>query len=313
MIEYTHNGINLLTVLQYKGIGAAWVVSNWSKDLTDEQIVKLINQSVKGLHTTEIEFNAIRNRILQVIEQQDDTYIDGMVGWLDDDYPFCRGIIKRSDYPVILFYKGDIHLLDKAHSNIAVIGVLTPEENIVRRERKMVSALLRQNYVIVSGLAHGCDSVAHTQTLEEGGKTIAILPSTLKNIVPSQHKELAQRIVQSGGLLVTEYLEEPTSQLELRGRYQKRDRLQALFSDAIILTASYDINTEGRDCGSRLAMEYARQYQIPRYIMWDEKNDMGNPQFALNKRFRQEGNASVLTQNKIATLVQRWSTQLAIF
>lgn len=312
MIKYSHNGINLLSVLQYKGIGAAWVVSNWRTDITDEQIVELINQSVKGQNTSEKEFDTIRKNVLHIIEQQD-AYMDGMVGWLDNDYPFCRGSVKRGDFPIILFYKGDIHLLDNAHHNIAVIGVLTPDGCVVEREKKMVSALLRQNYVIVSGLAHGCDSIAHVQALDEDGKTIAILPSTLKNIIPSQHRQLAQRIVEKGGLLVTEYIEEPSSQLEMRGRYQRRDRLQALFSDAIILTASYDINTEGKDCGSRLAMEYARQYQIPRYVMLDEKSDNANPQFALNRRLLREGNACVLTQNRIATLAQQQGAQLGLF
>ena len=91
----------------------------------------------------------------------------------------------------------------------------------------------------------------------------------------------------------------------MRGRYQERDRLQAMFSDAIILTESYDVNTDGNDSGSRLAMEYAKQYQIPRYIMYNETIDGKNPQFDLNRRLLREGDSQMLKQGMISTLLQQ--------
>ena len=182
----------------------------------------------------------------------------------------------------------------------------------------MVIQLVKTGYTILSGLALGCDSIAHVQTLDTGGKTIAVLPSPIKDILPTQNKELAQRIVANGGLLITEYYEDAKSLFELRGRYQNRDRLQAMFSDAIILTASYDINDKGDDCGSRLAMEYARQYQIARYVMYNEKTDINNPQFDLNRRILKEGNSQIITTQKISNLTsqnlsQTHELQLEIF
>lgn len=304
MMKYTQNSINILTALQFKGIGRSWIVANWRNNLSDEQIVTLINNSSKDNKITISDFDIERIGVLNRISTQEQ-YADGVIGFLDDEFPFCRGNAKKGDRPVVLFYKGDIKLLDANHSNVAVIGVLKPEDNVEQRERKMVSALLKYNYIIVSGLALGCDSIAHKQTLEDKGKTVAILPSPLSNIVPSQHKELAEKIVQLGGLLVTEYFEDPKSHMEMRGRYQERDRLQAMFSDAIILTASYDVNTDGNDSGSRLAMEYARQYQIPRYIMYNEAIDGNNPQFDLNRRLLHEGESQILKQGMISTLLQQ--------
>lgn len=304
MMKYTQNSINILTALQFKGIGRSWIVTNWRRDLSDEQIVTMINNSLKDKKISIRDFDVERIGVLNRISLQEQC-ADGIVGFLDEEFPFCRGNAKKGDRPVVLFYKGDIKLLDTNHSNVAVIGVLKPEESVEQRERKMVSALLKYNYVIVSGLALGCDSIAHRQTLEEQGKTVAILPSPLSNIVPSQHKELAERIVLSGGLLITEYFEEPKSQMEMRGRYQERDRLQAMFSDAIILTASYDVNTDGNDSGSRLAMEYSKQYQIPRYIMYNETIDGKNPQFDLNRRLLREGDSQMLKQGMISTLLQQ--------
>ncbi|MBO7463728.1 MAG: DNA-processing protein DprA [Paludibacteraceae bacterium] len=308
-MRYSDNSINILTAIRYKGIGKAWIVSNWRKNLTDDEIVEFINQSTKGEQTTVSEFNEVRKNIIQRVSQQKD-FADGVVGWLDEDYPFCRGNAKKGDFPIALFYKGDISLLNKQRRNVAVIGVLKPEESVIQRERRMVSSLLKYGYVIVSGLALGCDSVAHIRTLEENGKTVAVLPSPLDNVIPNQHKELAQEIVQKGGLLITEYFEEPKSQMEMRGRYQERDRLQAMFSDAIILTASYDVNKDGNDSGSRLAMEYARQYHIPRYVMYNEQTDSSHPQFELNRRILREGESQVLTQNKISSLTTMQSMTL---
>ena len=311
-MKYTDNSINILAAIRYKGIGKAWIVSNWQKNLSDDEIVGLINQSTKGEQTTVSEFREVRRSIIQRVNQQKD-FADGIVGWLDEDYPFCRGNAKKGDFPIALFYKGDISLLNKQRRNVAVIGVLKPEESVIQRERRMVSSLLKYGYVIVSGLALGCDSVAHIRTLEENGKTVAVLPSPLDNVIPNQHKELAQEIVQKGGLLITEYFEEPKSQMEMRGRYQERDRLQAMFSDAIILTASYDVNKDGNDSGSRLAMEYARQYQIPRYVMYNEKTDGLHPQFELNRRILREGDSQLLTQNMIPMLAKQKSVQLGLF
>lgn len=309
---YSNNCINILTAIQYKGIGRAWIVSNWREKLQADDIVEMINKSTTGEKTSVQEFNDIRQNVINSVESQD-SFADGLVGWGDGQYPFCRGNAKRGDFPVALFYKGDIQLLSSIHQNVAVIGVLKPEEAVIQREQKMVSALLKHNYVIVSGLALGCDSVAHRQTLDESGKTVAVLPSPLSNIVPAQHKELAEQIVRNNGLLVTEYYENPKSQLEMRSRYQERDRLQAMFSDAIILTASYDVNKDGNDSGSRLAMEYARQYKISRYVMYNEQLDLKNPQFDLNRRILKEGDSQILTQSRISILTQKQTSQLDLF
>lgn len=303
-MKYTQNSINILTALQFKGIGRSWIVTNWRNDLSDEQIVTMINNSSKDKRITVNDFDVERIGVLNRISTQKQ-YAEGIIGLLDENFPFCRGNAKKGDRPVVLFYKGDIKLLDANHNNVAVIGVLKPEDGVEQREKKMVSALLKYKYVIVSGLALGCDSIAHKQALEENGKTVAILPSPLSNIIPSQHKELAEKIVLSGGLLITEYFEDSKSQMEMRGRYQERDRLQAMFSDAIILTASYDVNTDGNDSGSRLAMEYAKQYQIPRYIMYNEGIDIHNPQFDLNRRLLREGYSQMLKQGMISTLLQQ--------
>ena len=134
----------------------------------------------------------------------------------------------------------------------------------------------------------GCDTVAHRHALRSDGKTVAILPSPLNEIIPSTNKNLAEEIVKKKGLLITEYYEKAKSKMELSGRYQERDRLQALFSDCVILAASYAKNDLGLDSGSRLAMEYAANYSIPRAVMYDSEIDVSNPKYGLNRQVIRE-------------------------
>ncbi len=127
---------------------------------------------------------------------------------LDKDFPPLPLPCRKSDKPFLLAYRGDISLLNDRARNFAVVGSLTPTEKILHREKATVAELTEHGYHIVSGLATGCDTAAHVQCLACGGKTIAVLPSTLSNIYPKENTRLAERIVENGGLVLTEYVTE---------------------------------------------------------------------------------------------------------
>jgi DNA processing protein len=76
--------------------------------------------------------------------------------------------------------------------------------------------------------------------------------------------------------------------MELRGRYEMRDRLQALFSNAVILAASYSQSDKGKDSGSRLAMRDALKYNIKRAVIFNEKMDKDNPMYNLSREVLQD-------------------------
>ena len=120
------------------------------------------------------------------------------------------------------------------------------------------------------------------------GRTIAILPGPLNDILPAKNRSLAEEIVEKNGLLISEYLTSAKSKSELIGRYQERDRLQALYSNSIVLAASYAKNDVGNDSGSRLAMGYAKDYSIPRIVIYDKEKDLDNPKYDLNRQILDE-------------------------
>lgn len=106
--------------------------------------------------------------------------------------------------PLLLFAKGNIDALQ--YGTLGVIGTRNPSERSVNVERIMVQQAIEwTNSAIVSGLALGCDYVAHRATLDAKGVTIAVLPCGFNHISPPNHTYLANEIVKTGGCLLSEY------------------------------------------------------------------------------------------------------------
>lgn len=290
-MKYTENALNIMAAKTFKGIGRAWIVKHLKGNETAEKIVEML-QTTNGnqnISLTDFEYSKKKIRIsMQVMEDS----CDGVTAIGDADFPECRGNVKSSDRPIFLFYKGNINLLSKNNMNIAVIGLLNPDDKIEITEKIVVKEIAKNGCTIVSGLAVGCDSIAHRTALEQGAKTIAILPSPLNNILPVKNKELAYAIVEQGGLLITEYYDNFKNSMELSSRYKERDRLQALFCDAIVLAASYAKNSSLKwpslygqklDSGARLAMNYAKDYEIRRAVIYNDAKHGKEPMYDLNR------------------------------
>ena len=221
-----------------------------------------------------------------------------VISVFDENFPSINVKLKNSEKPFLFAYKGDISLLIDIDKNIAVIGVLTPTNETVEREQKVVNCLLKKGFNIVSGLAKGCDTVAHRESVKNNAKTIAFLPSTIENIYPKENKDLANKIVDNDGLIISEYIREPKNKHERIKRFIERDRLQALYSKAVILVASFR-KGEG-DSGSRHAFEKAKEYSKKRLVMFRE-SDSNDLIFGLNKDYVIQGE-KVVSQKELEEL-----------
>lgn len=315
-MKYTENSLNIFTAKSYKGIGNAWIVKNLKGNESVDTIVTLLNKTIKfkGEQTDVEEFERLKRDFEKKLIAKFENCCDGFVALGDKNFPQHRGIVKESEKPIFLFYKGDIDLLSIENKNISVIGLLNPDGDIEEREKKIVAQFVRNGATIVSGLAIGCDSISHQQALDSNGKTVAILPSPLNNILPARNKGLAFQIVEEGGLLVTEYWDDFKNLMELRSRYMERDRLQALFCDTIVLVASYAQNSAERwgisgqklDSGARLAMGFAKDYHIPRAVMYDQIKDESNPMFDLNRDLiKEQKDITILTMDNYIETVKK--------
>jgi DNA processing protein len=288
-MKYTENAINIITAETYKGVGKAWIVKNLKGNEGVEKIISLLEKDRK--YNNE-DFERKKREIKDKISALDEC-CDGIVALGDKNFPQYRGNVKESDQPTFLFYKGNLDLLDKSNLNITVIGLLNPDLKITVSEKIVTEEIVRHNANIVSGLALGCDSIAHETALEKNAKTIAILPSPLNNILPASNKKLAYKIVEESGLLITEYYDDVKNpKFDLGKRYFDRDRLQALYCDAIVLAASYsqdsaklhpELSEKKLDSGARLAMSKAKDYGIKRAVIYNKSKHANNPMYDLNR------------------------------
>lgn len=256
------------------------------------------------LFASEANFLSVIARDTKVIDMvsqltkdiENNTALDGVICIFDQEFPVINSTVTaKGDRPYLLFYKGDISLLRQLNNNVAVIGHTSPSKSIQERERKIVSQLVNREQVIVSGLAKGCDVIAHEECMRLGGKTIAILPSPIDQVLPKEHVEQAKRIVETGGLLISEYYAPPSNpRFEIAKRFIDRDRLQAMFAKAVILIASYAVHKG--DSGARHAMNKALKYKHQTCVMYDEKRDSLVDEMELNKQFVEAGGVKVLAK-----------------
>lgn len=129
-----------------------------------------------------------------------------------------------------LWLAGDATLLQR-HPRVAVVGTRNPSARGQLQTQKLVRSLVRHGAIIVSGLAAGVDTIAHTEAIQHGGRTIAVLGTPLDQCYPQANAALQRRIGEEH-LLVSEF--PPTSPAE-RGNFPRRNRTMALIADASVI------------------------------------------------------------------------------
>lgn len=205
-----------------------------------ESILEKMGQDYSFSHFCRLNFKELSQDIYKkMIERADERFVKAyienlealeikLVCKLDENFP--KKLRNIPEAPFFLFYKGDLSLLDK-HC-IAIVGSRMPTNYGRRMTEKFTSFLAKNGLVIVSGLAYGIDSIAHRQTLNEDGKTVAVLGSGFNNIYPPEHHDLANQIAEKG-LILTEYC---PSTKATRYTFPSRNRIIAGLSDGVLIT-----------------------------------------------------------------------------
>lgn len=162
-------------------------------------------------------------------------------------YP--KRLLNCYDCPVLLYFKGNADL--NAARIISVIGTRSHSEYGRLITEKLIADLTHPGVLVISGLAHGIDAVAHKAALKNGLPTVGVLAHGLSQVYPSQHTSLAREIVKEGGGLLTEFM---SPAMPDRHQFPARNRIVAGLSDATIVVET------GVKGGSMITAELANGY-----------------------------------------------------
>lgn len=137
------------------------------------------------------------------------------------------------DSPKQLFYRGaDPNNLLKSPS-VAIVGSRKMSSYGQAVTEKLARDLARSGVVVISGLALGVDSVAHRMSIEQQTPTIAVMAGGLDSIHPASHSQLAVRLLESGGSLISEYEAGVSPQ---KYSFIARNRIIAALADCVLIT-----------------------------------------------------------------------------
>jgi DNA processing protein len=115
----------------------------------------------------------------------------------DQEYP--SNLRRISDPPVLLFVRGEFEKVDDF--SVAVVGTRKASPYGIHMAEEFATGLARCGLPVVSGLARGIDTVAHTSALAAGGRTLAVIGSGIDIDYPPENRTLARRVSQNGALL----------------------------------------------------------------------------------------------------------------
>jgi DNA processing protein len=144
-------------------------------------------------------------------------------------YPDC--LRETSDPPAILYIKGNTKCVGATNS-IAIIGTREPTDFATNSAFSIARVFAEKDFVIVSGLALGCDTHAHEGCIAAEGQPVAVLAHGLDSVHPRSNSSLADHILTSGGALVSEY---PVGKKPQPSFFIDRDRIQSGLSKAVVV------------------------------------------------------------------------------
>lgn len=171
--------------------------------------------------------------------------------YTDKNYP--KELSKIDNSPAIIYYRG-AEFSEVSEFAIACVGTRKPTRLSYRAVNYLVPQWVNNNCSIISGLACGVDKLSHQSCISAGGKTVAVLAHGLDIVYPKENKTLADRILSSGGILMSEY---PVGTKADKFRFVNRNRLIVGLSKAVVI---YECDAKG---GTMYNVDFATQQKKP--------------------------------------------------
>jgi len=184
---------------------------------------------------------------------------------------------------MLLYARGDFSALASERS-LAIVGTRSPSSYGASAAQSLSAYCADQHITVVSGLAIGCDIEAHRAALDHGGATVAVMAHGLHTIHPKRHQQDAERIIELGGCIVTEY---PLGVDPRPPQYVARNRLQSGLSDALLVIET------GIEGGTMHTARFAEKQDRPIGVVEVPEHMMAHEQMAGNLALARRGALSI--------------------
>ena len=183
-----------------------------------------------------------------------DAFLDSEIKILtieDEKYP---SLLKEiPDYPISLYYKGDLENVDFSF-NLAVVGSRKATTAAKIALNKIITEFSGTNITIVSGLAYGIDAQAHQSAIENNLKTVGVIGCGLDIIYPTQNKKLYEDIKNGAGVIFSEY---PMGTSPLPQNFPQRNRIVTGMSKGTMVAEAQ--MKSGAMISANLTLDYNRE------------------------------------------------------
>lgn len=180
-----------------------------------------------------------------------------MVSVLDREYPSNLRMIHQR--PPVLFLRGTADERDAA--SVAVVGTRQASPQGLDQARDLAKGLAARGVPVISGLAAGIDTAAHTTALIAGGRTVAVIGTGIDRAYPAQNAALQQEIA-AKGLLISQFLPgaPPT-----KTSFPMRNAVMSGYALAtVVIEAAYQ---SGARMQARLALQHGRHVFLMRSLL----------------------------------------------
>ncbi len=251
-----------LAWLQIKGIGATLlkniyqyfgsVSQAWEATLVDLQQVEGVGLSLSKQIISQ-RFKIDPEQILVQHLQSNPHF------WTPSDPDYPRLLLEIPSPPPLLYYRGQVDLNENLGKKpaIAIVGTRYPTKYGRDWTTRISETLTQAGFTIVSGMALGIDTAAHTACLQQQGRTIAVLGTGVDIVYPSQNQQLYQAIQQQG-LIVSEY---PAGTQPNRVNFPARNRIIAGLARGVLIMEA------PQRSGALITARYANEFCRDVYVL----------------------------------------------
>jgi DNA processing protein len=231
MSNTSPTAIALLALMKLQGVGrrkALQVAGPANAHATWSDYLEMI---LERAQRERLPVNELRQAWSLAEEQLEKSTDAGIAAYSIHDEGYPAQLKTIPDPPAVLYVKGDASAFRTGRS-VAVVGTREPTpygEQVARRSGRTAA---EHGLVVVSGLAHGCDTLAHEGCLEVQGIGVAVLAHGLEKVYPAANRSLATRLLECQGCLVSEY---PIGMTPMRTAFAERDRIQSGLAGAVFV------------------------------------------------------------------------------